>query len=90
MKLHRISVIMSLHHLQIVCHHVEGYEAAKSANAVDGDAVPVPHYGLVLSVPQVGWLAASHGASTASMHGLHCRLRNCRLRVTGDARSSTS
>lgn len=39
--------------LQIVCHHVEGYEASKSANAVDGDAVPVPHFGLALSVPQV-------------------------------------
>jgi len=41
--------------VQIVCHEVKGYEAAKSANAVDGDAVPVPHFGLVLSVPQVGF-----------------------------------
>ena len=34
--------------LQIVCHLVDGYQAAANANAVDGDPVPVPHFGLVL------------------------------------------
>lgn len=36
-----------------MCHHVEGYSANSTANAVDGDAVPVPHFGVVLSIPQV-------------------------------------
>ncbi|EFJ12474.1 hypothetical protein SELMODRAFT_230578 [Selaginella moellendorffii] len=36
---------------QLVCHFVEGYNAASTANAVDGDPVPVPHFGLALSVP---------------------------------------
>jgi extradiol dioxygenase family protein len=47
----------SLYGHQIVCHHVQGYEAASSANAVDGDAVPVPHFGLALSVSQFHELA---------------------------------
>jgi hypothetical protein len=42
---------------QIVCHHVPGYSAASSANAVDGDPVPVPHFGLALSVEQFHDLA---------------------------------
>ena len=42
---------------QIVCHHVKGYNASASANAVDGDPVPVPHFGLALSVEQFHNLA---------------------------------
>lgn len=42
---------------QIVCHHVKGYNASASANAVDGDPVPVPHFGLALSVQQFHDLA---------------------------------
>ena len=42
---------------QIVCHHVKGYNAGASANAVDGDPVPVPHFGLALSVEQFHNLA---------------------------------
>lgn len=42
---------------QIVCHHVKGYNASATANAVDGDPVPVPHFGLALSVPQFKELA---------------------------------
>ena len=42
---------------QIVCHHVKGYNASATANAVDGDPVPVPHFGLALSVPQFEDLA---------------------------------
>lgn len=35
---------------QLVCHRVEGYQASSSANQVDGDPVPVPHFGTVLSI----------------------------------------
>jgi extradiol dioxygenase family protein len=42
---------------QIVCHLVDGYIASASANAVDGDPVPVPHFGLALSVEQFFELA---------------------------------
>lgn len=42
---------------QIVCHEVKGYNASASANAVDGDPVPVPHFGLALSVRQFHDLA---------------------------------
>ena len=34
---------------QVVCHQVDGYSAASSANAVDGDPVPVPHFGLAMT-----------------------------------------
>lgn len=43
--------------LQIVCHLVESYQAAANANAVDGDPVPVPHFGLVLTLPDFHKLA---------------------------------
>ncbi|KAK9811837.1 hypothetical protein WJX72_011041 [[Myrmecia] bisecta] len=42
---------------QIVCHHIKGYNAASTANDVDGDPVPVPHFGLALSVDQFHELA---------------------------------
>ena len=42
---------------QIVCHQVKGYNASATANAVDGDPVPVPHFGLALSVQQFHDLA---------------------------------
>ncbi|KAK9834885.1 hypothetical protein WJX81_006488 [Elliptochloris bilobata] len=48
---------------QIVCHHVKGYSAAASRNAVDGDPVPVPHWGLALRVDQFHDLAARVRAS---------------------------
>lgn len=35
---------------QIVAHLVDGYRADASANAVDGDPVPVPHFGAALGV----------------------------------------
>lgn len=47
----------SLYGHQLVCHVVPGYSAAASANAVDGDPVPVPHFGLCLTVPQFHDLA---------------------------------
>src|SRR5258707_390980 len=36
---------------QVVTHLVEGQRAARASNPVDGHDVPVPHFGLVLSVP---------------------------------------
>lgn len=44
-------VDFNLYGHQIVAHHVAGYNASSSANAVDGDAVPVPHFGVVLTIP---------------------------------------
>ena len=40
-----------------MCHLVDGYSAATSRNAVDGDPVPVPHFGLALSVAEFHALA---------------------------------
>lgn len=39
---------------QLVCHHVNGMQAApaRDTNAVDGHDVPVPHFGVVLELPQ--------------------------------------
>ena len=34
---------------QLVTHKVDGYNAATSLNAVDGDAVPVPHFGIAMA-----------------------------------------
>ena len=35
---------------QLVCHLVDGWRASVSRNQVDGDPVPVPHFGLALTV----------------------------------------
>eukprot|EP00850_Spirogloea_muscicola_P011658 SM000073S21434 [mRNA] locus=s73:286333:288168:- [translate_table: standard] len=43
---------------QIVCHVVPGFNAATTANTVDGDPVPVPHFGLAMSEPQFLELAS--------------------------------
>ena len=42
---------------QIVCHEVKGYNAASTHHAVDGDPVPVPHFGLALTTEQFHSLA---------------------------------
>ncbi|PSC70860.1 Glyoxalase Bleomycin resistance Dihydroxybiphenyl dioxygenase [Micractinium conductrix] len=42
---------------QVVAHLVDGYQAQRSHNAVDGDPVPVPHFGLALSTEQFHSLA---------------------------------
>lgn len=42
---------------QIVCHEVKGYNANGIHNAVDGDPVPVPHFGLALTPKQFHSLA---------------------------------
>ncbi|MDA0829805.1 MAG: VOC family protein [Burkholderiales bacterium] len=35
---------------QVVAHLVKGYSAASDANSVDGDDVPIRHFGVVLSM----------------------------------------
>jgi uncharacterized protein len=48
----------SLHGHQIVCHWVgNGYRCQDYFNPVDGDEVPVPHFGLALTVEQFHALA---------------------------------
>ncbi|KAL4424346.1 hypothetical protein ABPG75_001647 [Micractinium tetrahymenae] len=42
---------------QLVAHLVDGYSAARSHNAVDGDPVPVPHFGVALPVDDFQRLA---------------------------------
>jgi extradiol dioxygenase family protein len=44
--------------MQIVAHLVESYNGNASVNAVDGDPVPVPHFGLAISEPQFHELAS--------------------------------
>uniref|UniRef100_A0A7S0UNN6 VOC domain-containing protein n=1 Tax=Polytomella parva TaxID=51329 RepID=A0A7S0UNN6_9CHLO len=51
-------VDFNLYGHQIVAHLVRGFNAESHCNQVDGDAVPVPHFGLVLSVSQFHDLAA--------------------------------
>jgi uncharacterized protein len=41
-----------------VAHFVKGYNAASTSNEVDGDPVPVPHFGAALGVDQFHSLAA--------------------------------
>ena len=50
-------VDFSLFGHQIVAHLVDGYSADKAANEVDGDPVPVPHFGCALSVEQFNKLS---------------------------------
>ena len=42
---------------QIVCHEVKGYNATSIHNAVDGDPVPVSHFGMALTTEQFQGLA---------------------------------
>lgn len=42
---------------QITAHLVDGYNATSSSNAVDGDPVPVPHFGAALQVEEFHALA---------------------------------
>lgn len=45
-------VDFNFHGHQIVAHLVHGAIADRATNAVDGDQVPVPHFGLVLDMPE--------------------------------------
>ena len=62
---------------QLVCHEVKGYDARSTASAVDGDPVPVPHFGLALTGPDFAALAARVAAA-----GIVCEL-GPRLRFKG-------
>lgn len=53
----------SLYGHQLVCHVVPGYDGATALNEVDGDPVPVPHFGLCLTVPDFHDLAAKAKAA---------------------------
>jgi extradiol dioxygenase family protein len=70
-------VDFSLHGHQLVCHEVKGYDARSSASAVDGDPVPVPHFGLALTAEAFHALAARVAAA-----GIVCEL-GPRLRFKG-------
>lgn len=43
-------VDFNLYGHQLVCHFIPNYNAETSANPVDSDPVPVPHFGLAMSV----------------------------------------
>ena len=43
---------------QLVCHVVDGYEGRTALNSVDGDPVPVPHFGLALPLADFHALTA--------------------------------
>jgi extradiol dioxygenase family protein len=51
-------VDLDLHGHQVVLHQVEGARALAGHNPVDGDGVPVPHFGLVLPLDEWRALAA--------------------------------
>ncbi|KAJ9524631.1 hypothetical protein QJQ45_024285, partial [Haematococcus lacustris] len=60
---------------QVVAHLVPGYNAACTANAVDGDAVPVPHFGAALSCAEFHALAARLQALEGFQFVIHPHLR---------------
>ena len=62
---------------QLVCHEVPGYDARSTASAVDGDPVPVPHFGLALPLADFQALAARVAGA-----GIVCEL-GPRLRFRG-------
>ena len=45
-------VDLDLHGHQVVLHQIEGARALAGHNPVDGDGVPVPHFGLVLPLEE--------------------------------------
>lgn len=52
---------------QVVCHVTDTYPAARqsSSNPVDGHAVPVPHFGVILDMP--AWDALASKLQTAGI-----------------------
>lgn len=51
---------------QLVCHLVERLPPVSPRNAVDGDAVPVPHFGLILSLAD--WKGLAERLKRAGAH----------------------
>jgi extradiol dioxygenase family protein len=61
---------------QLVCHRVPQAAPAAGHNAVDGHDVPVPHFGMVLEMPDWESLAARlKAAGTAFVIEPHVRFR---------------
>ena len=61
---------------QLVCHVVEGAAGGAGHNPVDGHDVPVPHFGMVLEMPDWEALAARlRGAGVAFIIEPHIRFR---------------
>jgi extradiol dioxygenase family protein len=61
---------------QLVCHRVPQAAPAAGHNAVDGHDVPVPHFGMVLEMPDWESLAARlKAAGTAFVVEPHVRFR---------------
>lgn len=58
---------------QLVCH--EAPPGAESSNPVDGDAVPVPHFGVVLTMDAWQALAARLSGRVAFVMEPHVRFR---------------
>ena len=58
-------VDFDLHGHQIVAHLAPGAVRKPASNAVDGDAVPVPHFGLVLEMDQ--WKALAERLTNAGV-----------------------
>ena len=50
---------------QLVCHIVPQSAAANHTNDVDGEEIPVPHFGVVLDLPR--WEALANRLSTRSV-----------------------
>jgi extradiol dioxygenase family protein len=51
---------------QLVCHVVPGGPSSVHTNPVDGDDVPVPHFGVVLTMPD--WQALARRLTDAGMN----------------------
>uniref|UniRef100_A0A6S8IA82 Glyoxalase/fosfomycin resistance/dioxygenase domain-containing protein n=1 Tax=Dunaliella tertiolecta TaxID=3047 RepID=A0A6S8IA82_DUNTE len=68
-------VDFNLYGHQIVAHYVADYNASATANQVDGDPVPVPHFGVVLSVEQFHALANKLKALPGFQFVIHPHLR---------------
>lgn len=59
-------VDFNLYGHQLVCHQVVALAPAAAHNPVDGDDVPIPHFGVVLEMPQWRELAAKLTAAEVS------------------------
>ncbi len=78
---------------QITAHLVDGYNAASHSNPVDGDPVPVPHFGAALQVDQFHALAArvkAAGVTFVIEPHLRFQGRCCSYWCRADRYTSTS
>jgi extradiol dioxygenase family protein len=60
---------------QVVAHHRAGYQGAPQGSWVDGDDVPVPHFGVVLTMDAWKTLAARLEAEPTIRWGVRPRIR---------------